>query len=61
MNLEVFYVVVHSQTMTDAPTPFEHPAAHRMFIQPFFLVVFHSDLSLPTRIGALARQRRDPS
>jgi len=47
MNFEVFDIIVHSQTVTDAPSALEYSAGHRVLVQPPFLVRLHGDRSLP--------------
>jgi hypothetical protein len=50
MNLEVFDIIVHSQTVADAPSTLEYSAGHRVLVQPPFLVCLHGDRSLPDNL-----------
>lgn len=45
LDFEIFYVVVHLDTVTDAPSPLEHSARHCIPLQPYLLVRCHGDLS----------------
>jgi hypothetical protein len=47
LNLEVFNVVIHTETVTDTPPALEHSARHGVRVQPCFVVNLHGDLSLP--------------
>ena len=47
MNLQVFDVIVHFQTMPYAPSALKHSAGHRVLLKPPLLVRSHGDRSLP--------------